>query len=438
MSTTDSSASVERNVRVLGGSNAQSQSEIATAIQQIHGVNRALRSGRGTSRLPVASGELGSLYAAINDALDAEQPRLQVLIDALDGLEKGDLTRSTSSGARGEVGRIESKLGASLDSLSDTLRRVHDSTDRIASGSAQVASASVSLSHGATRQAAAIEQIAASMDEMTSQTTRNAQNATEANRLSVQASSLATSGDAQMQAMLGAMSEIEEASRSISKIIKVIDEIAFQTNLLALNAAVEAARAGVHGRGFAVVAEEVRNLAARSAKAAKETTSLIEGTVKKVSQGMQIANDTAGALAEIVGSVDQVSELVAQIAVASSEQAEGIIQVNDGLRQVDQVTQQTTVGAEQGVAASETLSEQASSLMGILDGFRLREPIHAAEDALLSEIPPELIAAFQSFLASGAGSVDTKVKRAREERKERSVLDPRSIISLDDAEFGRY
>ena len=281
-------------------------SDYSEAIAEVRSVFSAIQAGNAGARLPAASGDKGALFSAINDVISASSPSLDSIMNGLSRLEQGDLTTDVHQGSSGQVGDIERVLDSTLSTLSTTLRRVQGAADEIASGSTQVASASQSLAEGATRQAAAIEQITASMGEMTAQTTQNAENATEANRLAVQAGQLASSGDQQMQAMLGAMREIEEASQSISKIIKVIDEIAFQTNLLALNAAVEAARAGVHGKGFAVVAEEVRNLAARSANAAKETTSLIEGTVKKVSQGMQIANDTAGALGQIVGSVNQV------------------------------------------------------------------------------------------------------------------------------------
>jgi methyl-accepting chemotaxis protein len=213
------------------------------------------------------------------------------------------------------------------------------------------------------------------MTEMGSQVRHSATNADQANALATAAREAAGNGNLQMQQMVAAMSEINLAGQSISKIIKTIDEIAFQTNLLALNAAVEAARAGQHGKGFAVVAEEVRNLAARSAQAARETAEIIEGSVKKAENGAQIADQTAAALAKIVSGVTRTADLVAEIAAAANEQAQGIAQVNQGLGQIDQVTQQNTANAEQSAAAAEELSGQAAQLQQLLQQFKLQEGI---------------------------------------------------------------
>ncbi len=259
------------------------------------------------------------------------------------------------------------------DDLNLIVGQIQGAGVQIAGGANQVADTSQSLSQGATEQASSLEEIAASMNEMASQTGMSADNAESANRLAGEMKQAAVEGTDHMREMMAAMGEVSDAGKSISKIIKVIDEIAFQTNLLALNAAVEAARAGQHGKGFAVVAEEVRNLAARSAKAAQETSALIEGSANKAANAAEIAEKTATALDQMVAGVTRVTDIIGEIAAASREQAEGIAQVNDGLGQIDQVTQQNTANAEESAASAEELSSQAENLRQMLARFTLRE-----------------------------------------------------------------
>jgi methyl-accepting chemotaxis protein len=403
-------------------------------------------------------GDLGILDATwkpvmqgINDIIDAIVEPISELRGKLEKAASGDLTAYVTGDYKGDHQLLKNALNDTLDSLNDILGQVATAADQVASGARQVSDSSQALSQGATEQASSLEQITASMTEMSGQTKQNAENATQANQLANASRANAEKGNQLMQEMVKAMADIDESSQSISKIIKAIDEIAFQTNLLALNAAVEAARAGVHGKGFAVVAEEVRNLAARSAKAAKETTEMIEGSIKKVNLGSDIAKKTADALVEIVSGVGKVTDLVGEIAAASNEQAQGIGQVNQGLNQLDQVTQQNTSSAEESAAASEELSGQANQLKQTISRFRLRQP--SAADGLHAAASPEMLAAFQQFMllqGKGAGRPAAEPRpvpaapaedwtpqgKRNGSNGHHAVGKP--VIALDDREFGKY
>lgn len=297
---------------------------------------------------------------------------LRQIVEAAEEIADGNLNVTIKIDSQDEVGELGLAFEKMTGHINEIMTNIDSAAEQVAAGSKQIADSSIGLSQGATEQASSIEQLTASIEEISSQTRINADNANEANELAEITKENAELGNNEMKLMLQSMEEINESSSNISKIIKVIDEIAFQTNILALNAAVEAARARQHGKGFAVVAEEVRNLAARSADAAKETTRMIEGSIKKVDDGRKIASKTADALNKIVGDVAKVSDIVENIASASNEQAVGISQINQGIMQVSEVVQMNSATSEESASASEELSSQAELLREQAAWFQLK------------------------------------------------------------------
>lgn len=362
--------------------------------------------------------EVGRMAHAMDSFANSLQGEM---IDALQKLANGDLNfdinpRDDQDEIRGALKKLE------VD-LNNIMSAIQAAGHQISAGSINVADFSQSLSQGATESAASLEEISSSLHEMSGQTKLNAENANQVNRLSSEAKQTAEEGNQRMGQMVSAMSDISDAGQNINKIIKVIDEIAFQTNLLALNAAVEAARAGQHGKGFAVVAEEVRNLAARSAKAAQETADLIAGSVEKTERGAEIANQTADSLSAINERITKVSDLAEEIAAASGEQAEGIAQINEGLGQIDQVIQQSTATAEESAAASEELSGQAAELLNMLNRFQLKGQ-QVVQPVPHPTSPQQPRPAIRTTQQTGWGQTPQAT--------------PRHAIALDDNEFGRF
>ncbi len=260
-----------------------------------------------------------------------------------------------------------------VSDLSGIFGEIKAATAQVATGSTQIADGAQALAQGSTEQSATVEELSATIAEIASKTRDNAEMADSAAKLAHTIMGNAEKGSRQMDEMTNAVSDINQASQSISRVIKVIDDIAFQTNILALNAAVEAARAGQHGKGFAVVADEVRNLAAKSAEAAKNTGELISNSMEKAELGAKIAADTAASLVEIVSGIKESNQIVDKIAVSSEEQNVGIRQINEGIDQVAQVVQQNSATAEQSAASAEELSSQSVMLEQLIAQFRLKE-----------------------------------------------------------------
>ncbi|MEM1355085.1 MAG: methyl-accepting chemotaxis protein [Planctomycetota bacterium] len=354
------------------------------------------------------------MMEGINEIVEAVVKPITEASDVLERMAEADLTARMTGEYQGDFNNIKENLNRAGDALEQALLGVADSAGQVGSASSQISEGAQKLAEGASTQASSIEEISASLQEMQAMTGQNADNAGQANTLSGEALSSADKGNSAMERMEGAIDKIKSSSDQTAKIVKTIDEIAFQTNLLALNAAVEAARAGDAGKGFAVVAEEVRSLAKRSAEAAKTTAELIDDAVKNAEGGVTITQDVREILTDIVDGSRKVNDLIAEIASASKEQAEGIKQITEGVTAMDKVTQENSANSEESAAAASQLNEQAQSLNQMIGKFTLGQGEQQA-----------------AFTSNG-----TTKKPVTTPRK--TSAKPQNVIPLDDDDLAQF
>ncbi|MVB12772.1 Methyl-accepting chemotaxis protein (MCP) signaling domain protein [Caprobacter fermentans] len=320
-----------------------------------------------------AQNEIGVLSTSFRSTVQTLNDYIEEISQVLNHLERGDCTVTAVREYQGDFIQIKNSLQNIVSNQNIIFGKIRLSSEQVANGASQISDAAQSLAQGATEQASSIEQLSASITEVNTKVNHNADNAATANEFSMKASAEIEQGNQQMQHMVDAMSEIDESSSQIQQIIKAIEDIAFQTNILALNAAVEAARAGSAGKGFAVVAEEVRNLASKSADAAKNTSNLIAASLTSVGKGKEIADKTAKSFGLITELVEKVGELVNHISSESNEQAASIHQIMLGIDQISAVVQTNSASSEESAATSEELSGQAQELKNTLAAIKLKD-----------------------------------------------------------------
>ena len=356
---------------------------LSKIVEEIRNIveDAALRGSFATKmNMSEKAGYTKTLAELLNQLSDVTDTGLRDVVRVAEALAAADLTQTITKDYPGLFGQTKDAVNITVDNLQKLVGDVRVSVDSIGTASKEIASGNTDLSQRTEEQASSLEETAASMEELTSTVKQNAENAKQANQLANSASSVAQKGGSVVQEVVGTMSSINESSRKIVDIISVIDGIAFQTNILALNAAVEAARAGEQGRGFAVVAAEVRNLAQRSAAAAKEIKTLIDDSVSKVDIGTKLVDDAGKTMEEIVTAVKRVTDIMSEISAASNEQSQGIEQINQAITQMDEVTQQNAALVEEAAAAAESLEEEAQNLTRSVSVFKMAEgqQIHSA------------------------------------------------------------
>ncbi len=356
--------------------------QLRATVQQTQAAAKSAVGGDLSARLSVEgkSGLLEALCRGMNDLLDTVSGLITDIDSVVERARQHDLTaRIDLSGKSGAFETLSTGINSLIDQMMQVVQQFRGTAEKVKAGTQEIADGNSNLSKRTEEQAASLEQTASSMEQMTATVRQTADNAGQANQLAKAAGQHAERGGVVVNAAVSSMTGINAASRKIADIIGVIDEIAFQTNLLALNAAVEAARAGEQGRGFAVVATEVRNLAGRSATAAKEIKALIHDTVNKVDEGSKLVNESGTVLDEIVNAVKKVTDIVGEIAAASREQSSGIEQVNKAVMQMDSNTQQNAALVEQAAASSQAIVEQTQALSATVGRYKIIESAPPAQ-----------------------------------------------------------
>ena len=364
----------------------------AAAVRGDFGVKMDITGKQGYTK------ELSEL---LNQLSNITETGISDVVRVANALAKGDLTQTISKDYPGSFDEMKTGINGTVENLKQLVGEIKDATDTINTASKEIAAGNSDLSQRTEEQASSLEETASSMEELTSTVRQNAENAKQANQLAIGASDVAGKGGAVVSQVVTTMDSINESSRKIVDIISVIDGIAFQTNILALNAAVEAARAGEQGRGFAVVAGEVRNLAQRSAAAAKEIKTLIGDSVGKVEDGSKLVAQAGQTMEEIVSSIRRVTDIMSEITAASVEQSQGIEQVNLAITQMDEVTQQNAALVEEAAAAAEALEEQAQNLSVSVATFKVDEGSGSTAIARRAPAPARHIAPARKLAALG-------------------------------------